>query len=810
MVNSSGTCDLCGLEITGAPVKMRFDGEEKDFCCQGCERVYQVAFENNMLEQVLAKPVPKKSHSIQNTLKAENTAYFHIKGMWCPGCALAAENILNKQSGIKSVDVSFVAEKGQIQYDESGLDIRQVLKKLDGLGYQVDLISDKEEQKNDRVQERVLIQLIAALGFEMQVMILYLAILYPNYLAGNFNSTLVRDTQYVVWIMSTPLLFFGGISFLRGAWRALVARTATMDTLVSLGALSAYGYSVYVTLTGHGQAYFDSLAMITVFIMVGRYLEKVGGARTRKSIQKLLTLQPELAWIKKDDQWIQVNAHDLRPGDLVMIKAGEKAPADGVITDGIAAVDESLLSGESELITKQAGDPIFSGTLITDASIFITISKQVGKTRLAQITRLVEKTLASKSPVQRMADKASAIFTVIILSAGILSGIGWWFFGHSLSKAILTAVSVLVVACPCALGLATPLAISVALGKAVDAGILIRNPAALESASKVTMMIFDKTGTLTQGKMSFSKAVVDPRAGISAKELIKIAAAVEQYSEHPISRAILAAYRGKLPQVRDSRILKGFGTTGLVGVTSEKRVSVGSARFIGVDEKNPLFKRSQKYSFQGDTIVWIAIEDAVCGYFVLRDEVEPKAAQVILELKKLGITPTILSGDSGNTTAFVAKEVGVDDFQGGCSPEEKSKKIAGWQAEDRSVGMIGDGVNDAPALAQADLSFTVAGGTDIAGETSDVILTKSDLGVIPGFIRLSLKTRRTILENLIWAFAYNLISVPLAVAGRISPIIASLSMVISSLLVVGNSLRLGYEPRKTGKKLMALNPETDG
>lgn len=793
MVNSGESCALCNLKITAAPVVMTFEGEEKHFCCQGCARVYEVAYENHMLDQVLGRNETKKTTSLQEAFKPGETAYFNLKGMWCPGCALAAEKVLSRQPGIRSADVSFIAEKGQIQYDESKTDLKKTLKTLDALGYQAQLVTEKDEQKNDRIQERILIQLIAALGFEMQVMILYLAILYPHYLAADFNSTLVRDTQYVVWILSTPLLFYGGVSFLRGAWRALIARTATMDTLVSLGALSAYGYSIYITLTGNGQTYFDSLAMITVFIMVGRYLEKIGGARTRKSIQKLLTLQPEFAWLKKEDQWVQVSAGSLVPGDEVMVKPGERVPADGLVTSGRAAVDESLLSGESGFVMKQAGDQIYGGTVVTDASIFIDITRKVGATRLSQITHLVEKTLANKSPVQRLADRLSAIFTYVILAISLGSGLTWLLMGNPSSKAILVAVSVLVVACPCALGLATPLAISVALGKAVESGVLVRNPAALENASKVKRIVFDKTGTLTRGRMSFVKIVTPRNSGYSSRQLLKMAASIEQFSEHPISKAVRAKVTGKMLPVSDFLNLRGFGTTAVVGENPGERVRIGSGRFLEVDKKEPLSKKADTFLSNGDTVVWIAVEDKISGFMVLRDEVENTAAGVIRDLKKNGITPVILSGDSPATTQYVARKLGVKDFQGSCSPEEKSKIIAEWQAKGEFVAMIGDGVNDAPALAQADLSITAAGGTDIAGETSDVILTKSDLALIPRFIALSKRTRRTISENLGWAFAYNLISVPLAVTGIISPIIASLTMVISSLLVVGNSQLLGVQ-----------------
>lgn len=711
--------------------------------------------------------------------------------MWCAGCAIAAEKVLLRQPGISSADVSFAAEKGQIQYDPQNTDLTQALKKLDALGYQTDLISQKDEKKITRMEESVLLQLIAALGFEMQIMILYLGILYPGYLQGNFNSPLIRQTQFVVWALATPLLFYGGVSFLRGAWRAMVARTATMDTLVTLGTLSAYGYSVYVTIKGNGQVYFDSLSMIIVFIMVGRYLEKIGGARTRKSIRRLLSLQPENAWVKREGQWEQISSSRLIIGEEAMVKTGERVPADGIIIRGQASLDESLLSGESVLAMKKKGDKVLGGTVVTDAPIFIRVTHPVGTTRLSQITQLVEKTLSNKPPVQRIADRASAVFTFVILSVAILSGIGWGFFGPSDAKAILTAVSVLVVACPCALGLATPLAITMALGRAVEAGILIRNPGAIEDASKVKRLVFDKTGTLTQGRMSFVEIVVDSSLVLSKAKLLKKVAAVEQYSEHPIAKAILDKVTGVLPAANNFHNLRGLGATATVGGQPGERLMIGSASFLGIKDEESLYQRSKEYSAQGDTVVWIGNENMVLGFMVLRDEIDPKAIPVIKELRRAGMIPSILSGDNPLTTKYVAGRLGIEDFEGGCSPEDKSQRILAWQQKGEKVAMIGDGVNDAPALAQADLAFTVAGGTDIAGETSDVVLTQPDLNLIPLFISLARSTRKIISQNLAWAFGYNVVSVPLAVTGLISPVIASAAMTVSSLLVVGNSMRLG-------------------
>ncbi|MCA9987449.1 MAG: HAD-IC family P-type ATPase, partial [Anaerolineales bacterium] len=557
MVNQTEPCALCGLNIDGPPIIEPFAGEEKQFCCQGCARVYQVAFDNDMLDEVLAANSSAKPPAITDLiLNPGETAYFALGGMWCAGCAVAAEQVLRNQPGIKQVDVSFAAERGRISYDPAQVEPADLLQKLSGLGYRPHLLSDAADKQVEKRQERTWLQTVTAAAFGMQIMVLYLAQLYHLYGAQQYDTPNVRHLQYLVWALATPLLFIGGSSFLRGAWRALRARTATMDTLVSLGTLSAYSYSVYVTLTGSGEAYFDSVAMITTFVMIGRFLETLGGVQARKDIRKLLSLQPDKAWRQRDDVWQAVKAADLAAGDLILIKPGERVPADGDIITGEAAVNEALLTGESMPVNKRPGDAIFAGTVVVDTALTARVTQPPASARLAQITRLVEQTLSAKPPIQRLADKASAYFAFGILAAALLTAVGWLAAGYPLSRALLTAVAVLVVACPCALGLATPLALTVALGRTTQAGILVRNPAALETAAAISRIAFDKTGTLTQGRMAVVVAQVLPETAVSETELLCLAAAVEQYSAHPIAQAIVTACPQNPPLADEFQMLR--------------------------------------------------------------------------------------------------------------------------------------------------------------------------------------------------------------------------------------------------------------
>ena len=747
--------------------------------------------EHEEAETRSSEPGAKRRGLTDLILNRSETAHFAVEGMYCAGCATAAQTVLSRQPGVRSADVNFGTEYGRIEYDPRQVDPVVVLRKLDRLGYHARLLSDPRDQKAEKQQEGLLIQLLVAYAFGMQVMLLYLVQLYHRYAAGEFNQPDVRNLQYLAWALATPVLFVGGWSFLQGAWRALVARTASMDTLVALGTLSAYGYSVYVTLTGSGQAYFDSVAMITTFVMLGRYLERIGGQQARKDIRHLLQLQPDKAWRRDGDSWQEVEAGSLVGDDTILVKPGERVPADAKVIEGEAAVDESLLTGESAPVNKGPGDSLFAGTVVTDEALVAGVTRPAEEGRLAQITRLVEETLNTKPRIQRLADKASAYFAFGMLGAAVLTFGGWWLVGGKPpAEALLTAVAVLVVACPCALGLATPLALATTLGRTSREGILVRNPVALETAATVRRIVLDKTGTLTQGKLSVTAAVVADGKRMSAGDLLCLAASVEQYSEHPVARAIVSACPQSPVKAEGFKVARGLGASAQVVGNGDGRLKVGSARFLAVDGDSALSDQARARADKGETVVWVGTEHALAGFIALRDEPDPTAREVLRELDEHGVRAVMLSGDSARTTAAMAAELGLEEYEGEMGPQEKAERITVWQAAGEKVAMVGDGVNDGPALAQADLSITAAGGTDVAGETSDVVLTRNDLTLIPRFIRLSKRTRRIIYENLGWAFAYNLVAVPLAALGVIQPVTAAAAMATSSLLVVGNSLRL--------------------
>lgn len=782
MVAAPLKCDLCAMEIHAEPVIRDFDGVQKHFCCEGCARVYSEAKQKGILDQVLkSPPMHKKEHVSQ-----KEVVHFSINGMWCSGCALAAENVLRSQPGILSTDISFAAEKGRLEYDPQLGKLEDAFKSLKGLGYHAYVSGGLQDRNAQRQEENTLLHLLVAIGFGMQIMLLYLVQLYPRYALGEFNAPDLRNLQYLLWGLATPVLFYGGSSYLRGTWRAVRAKTATMDTLVTLGTLSAYVYSAFITVRGNGEVYFDSIVMITVFIMLGRYLEKLGGSQARKDIQSLLRLQPEIAHRKKEGAWEDVSPSQLMLDQTILVKRGERIPTDGIILAGSASINEALLTGESLPVSKQENDSVFAGTLVEDSSLQIVVTKMVGDSRLAKIAALVEETLSQKAPIQRLADKSAAIFAFVIIFIAIVTAITRILIGQPFSQALLIAVSVLVVACPCALGLATPVALVVTLGRATRAGLIIRNQDALETSPRIDEVIFDKTGTLTLAKLALTSSSIDPKSNMSAKELYHLAASLEQFSEHPIAQAITAGQLN-LSEPQHFQVIKGMGTRGEV---EGRQLKIGSINFFGKAPSAHLNAEAEERAALGETVIWFGWDEKPIAFFTLSDQLNPTASSAIGNLRQKGILVSLLSGDTPTTSAAIAQRLGLEKFIGFCTPDKKAEIIKNKQHWGEKVAMVGDGVNDAPALAQADLSFTAFGGTDIAGETSDVILTKPDLTLVPWFIQLASKSRRIIIENLAWAFAYNLVSVPLAAMGIISPIIAAAAMATSSVLVVFNSLRL--------------------
>ena len=627
--------------------------------------------------------------------------------------------------------------------------------------------------------------------------------------------------DYLLLALATPVQFWGGRQFYHGAWGALKHRTSNMNTLIAVGTSVAYFYSVAATLLGDSifpgnievATYFDTSTAIIALVLLGKYLEARAKERASSAIRNLMSLQPQTANIIRDGSEEQIAIDDIRVGDIVIVRPGERIPVDGEVLKGFSSVDESMLTGESVPVDKSEGSEVFGGTVNATGSFTYRVSKVGRDTVLSHIVRLVEEAQASRAPVQRLADTVAAYFVPAVIGVATLTFAFWLAFGPEPTylHAILTAVSVLIIACPCALGLATPAAIMVGTGKGAEFGILIRSAEALERAHKVNTVALDKTGTLTQGKPSLVEIMSDD---IGPDELLRVAASAEQGSEHPLGRAIAeAAEERNLAPIAasDFRALPGFG----VSVTLDgELVLLGNLSHMQTNDValNGYQARADEMAARGSTPIFVARNGKVAGLIALADAIRPEAKRAVGNIGREGIDVVMLTGDNRRTAEEVAKQVGIDQVISEVLPGDKASSIEALQDEGKIVAMVGDGINDAPALAQADVSFAIGAGSDVAAETADITIVGADLDAIPRAFRLSRSTMRAIRQNLFWAFAYNVALIPVAAGilypffagsgvpdslslvlgqyGFLNPILAAGAMAISSVTVLVNSLRL--------------------
>jgi len=588
--------------------------------------------------------------------------------------------------------------------------------------------------------------------------------------------------QWLVLALTTPIVFWGGYPFHRAALSSARHGSSTMDTLVSLGTLSAYLWSLVVLLTGagahapghgSGHVYFEVAAAVTVFLLAGRYAEAKAKRAAGSALRALLSLGAKDATVVRDGAEVRVGADTLSVGDVIVVRPGERVATDGVVVDGASALDTSAMTGESVPVDVRAGDEVLGGAVNTYGRILVHAKKVGGDTQLARMARMVADAQGGKASIQRLADRVSAVFVPVVLVIAAVTLLGWLLTGHSAAAAFTAAVAVLIIACPCALGLATPTAILVGTGRGAQLGVLIKEPQVLESVSGIDTVVLDKTGTVTTGTMSVEG--VEALPGEDAGTVLARAAAVESASEHPVAAAIVALARERgvpIPPVTDFANEPGTGVRGMVD-----GVAVRVARASESD---------------GRTSVAVSWEGRERGVIRLADAVKPTSAEAIAELKSMGITPMLLTGDNQAVAARVAAEVGIaaQDVIAGVLPSEKAGAVRRLQAQGRRVAMVGDGVNDSVALATADIGMAMGTGTDAAIEAGDITLVRGDLRTVPTALRLSSRTLRTIKQNLFWAFGYNIAAIPLAALGLLNPMIAGAAMAVSSVLVVTNSLRL--------------------
>lgn len=731
---------------------------------------------------------------------------FTIQGMHCAACQRKIEETLLQAEGVIQAVVNLATNQATIDYLPEQTSPARLKKIINELGYEATLLSSPLTQTDDT--EQIFLREYRSLKKRFLVGALLGLLIFLGSAKNLFPwMPSFLNNFFVLWLLATPVQFIIGWPFYKGAWAALRHRYADMNTLIALGTSAAYFFSVVVTLfpevirQGGLQAhvYFDTSALIIVLILLGRLLEARAKGRTSEAIKKLARLQPTTATVIRNGQEIQLPVEEVQVGDLLLVKPGERIPVDGTIKEGQSTVDESMITGESFPLRKKPGDEVIGATINQTGSFKFTATKVGQETMLAQIIKLVQEAQSSRAPIQRLADLISGYFVPIVISLAILTFIIWFDFGPepSLTRALLNFVAVLIIACPCALGLATPTAIMVGTGRGAEAGILIKGGETLETAHRLQVIVFDKTGTITKGHPEVVEVVT--REPFSEEELLLYAASAERHSEHPLGEAILkkaAALNLSLIEPQSFQAKKGRGITAEV---DGHQVLVGNFRFLAESQiaPEPLTQPVLRLAGEGKTPVIVAANGQLAGLLAIADPIKETSPPALKKLKKMGLKVLMLTGDNTQTATAIAREVGLDGVEAEFLPQDKVAVIKKLQQQGFKVGMVGDGINDAPALAQADVGIALGSGTDIAMEASDITLIKDDLWGVVHALELSQKTIRTIKQNLFWAFFYNTIGIPIA-AGvlypffglLLNPVFASAAMAFSSVSVVSNSLRL--------------------
>jgi Cu+-exporting ATPase len=719
-----------------------------------------------------------------------------VKGMSCAACVARVENALTAVPGVVEANVNFATHEASVRFLDVGVDV--LTKAIGDAGYEATLASgDVRADQAEREIEVLALRKRFVVGAVLSVLIMAVGMTHTVWDA--------QTLHILMFALAMPVQFWCGWQFLKGAWTVTRHGAADMNSLIAVGTLAAFGYSSVATfapqvLGGQNvQIYFDTSVMIIALVLLGRWLEARAKGRTSDAIRKLMNLRPDTARVVRDGVDVDVSVDQVVMGDIVRVRPGENIPVDGTVQDGHSTVDEAMLTGEPMPVDKAVGDRVIGGTLNRTGSFTFEATQVGSETVLARIVDMVQKAQGSKAPIQRQADRVASIFVPIIFGVATLTFLVWWFVGAGFEVALINTVAVLIIACPCAMGLATPTAIMVGTGRGAELGVLIKGGDVLEQAHKVDAVILDKTGTLTVGEPRVTDVVT--AEGVDRDDLLKVAASAEQGSEHPLGEAIVRAADVARYAVADFEAVPGQG---VVVTVDGRRVQLGNRRLLGALVDGEWTAKAEALEADGKTVMFVGVDNQMAGLIGVADVLKDEAQAVVNDLHAMGIEVALVTGDNRRTAQAVAKTLGIDRVLAEVLPEDKAEQVVQLQADGKCVGMVGDGINDAPALAQANVGIALGTGTDVAIESAGITLMSGHLSGVITAIGLSRQTMRIIRQNLFWAFAYNTLLVPVAAFGLLNPLggpmLAAGAMALSSVSVVSNALRLRRFGRGTSKK----------